>query len=147
MEEKLPGLPPVQPVPFSHKAHAPLGVKCRDCHAIREPGFEAGIPGEAVCMGCHIAIRKESPSIQKLAGFAKSKTRVPWARIYAVPDYVWFSHGVHVEEAKVDCAVCHGAVAARDAMFKEKPTNMASCMACHAERGASNGCDSCHSTR
>ena len=35
----------------------------------------------------------------------------------------------------------------RDVLFKEKPTNMFSCMACHSKRGASNGCDVCHNTQ
>lgn len=144
----LPGQePPAQPIPFSHKTHAGQGIKCTDCHAIREPGFQAGFPREMVCMGCHSTIKKESPAIQKLSGFAKSKTPVPWVRIYSVPEFVWFSHALHVKETKLECEACHGAVATRDVLFKEKPVDMASCQACHAKRGASNGCDTCHATR
>ncbi len=71
VEEKLPLAPPAQPIPFSHKTHVALGVKCTDCHAIPEPGYEAGIPKEVVCMGCHVTIKKDSPPIRKLAEFAK----------------------------------------------------------------------------
>lgn len=150
VEEKLPLAPPDQPLPFSHKTHtgqAAGGMKCLDCHAIKDPGFQAGYPKEAVCMGCHVTIRKESPAIQKLAALAKAKTPAPWAKIYSVPDYVWFSHAVHVKDAKLECAACHGAVAEREVLFKEKPTNMFSCMACHSRHGANNGCDVCHNSQ
>lgn len=147
VEEKLPLPPPEQPIPFSHKTHVAQGIKCKDCHAIKDPGFAAGIPKETVCMGCHSAIKKDSPAIQKLAGFAKSKQAVPWARIYQVPEIVWFSHAAHATDAKIECAECHGAIAERDAVFKEKPTNMYSCMDCHAKRKVSNGCDFCHNSQ
>ena len=146
-EEKLPQAPPTQPIPFNHKTHVEQGIKCLDCHAIRDPGYEAGLPKEVVCMGCHVTIKKDSPSIRKLAEFARSKTPAPWARVYSVPDFVWFSHAVHVKEAKLECETCHGPIATRAAVFKEKSTNMASCVACHTERVASNGCDTCHSSR
>lgn len=147
VEEKLPKDPPVQPIAYSHKTHVALGIKCQDCHAIREPGFTAGFPREATCMGCHVSIKKDSPEIRKLAGFAKSKTPVPWARVYSVPEYVWFSHAVHAKDAKIECENCHGPVAERPVLFKEKPTNMFSCMACHSKYGAPNGCDSCHASQ
>ena len=35
--------PAPQPIPFSHKTHTAAGVKCLDCHALRKPGFAAGI--------------------------------------------------------------------------------------------------------
>jgi len=146
-DEKLPGEPIVQPIPFNHKMHVAQGIKCIDCHAIREPGFLAGIPKEPVCMGCHTTVRKDSPPIQKLREFAKSKTPLPWVRIYSVPEFVWFSHATHVREAKLECESCHGPVSTREVLFKEKAVNMAACMACHAKLHASNGCDTCHSTR
>jgi Cytochrome c7 and related cytochrome c len=85
--------------------------------------------------------------IKKLAEFAKSKTPIPWARVYAVPDYVYFSHALHVQEARVECETCHGPIAAREAVFKEKPINMSSCIDCHARHDASKGCDTCHTSR
>jgi hypothetical protein len=147
VEEKLPKAPPVQPIPFSHKLHTANGLKCGDCHKIAGQGYTAGYPEESVCMACHIAIKKDSPHILKLAEFAKAKRKVPWAKVYEVPDYVWFSHASHFHDAKIQCESCHGPVAERDALFKEKPTNMTSCMQCHAEHGAPNGCDFCHNSQ
>ena len=73
--------PPEQPLPFSHKVHAATGIKCTDCHTIRPPGDHAGLPAEAVCMGCHATVRKDSPAIERLAAFAKAGQRVPWVRV------------------------------------------------------------------
>lgn len=136
-----------QPLPFSHKTHVAAGVKCLDCHPIRKPGFAAGLPKEQTCMGCHATVKTDSPAIQKLVSFAKSKTEIPWVRIYRVPDYVWFSHESHHREAGIGCETCHGPVAQRDVLAKEKPTSMASCMECHTAHQAPNECNFCHDTR
>jgi hypothetical protein len=147
VEEQLPKPPPDQPIPFSHKTHVGTGVKCLDCHPIRGDGFQAGFPRETACMGCHVSVKSDSPHVKKLAEAAKSKTPISWARIYTVPDYVWFSHATHAVDKKIECAYCHGPVAEREVLFKEKPTNMHSCMQCHARHGAPNGCDFCHNTQ
>jgi hypothetical protein len=135
---------PEQPIPFSHKTHAGASLKCLDCHAIRPPGDRAGLPTEAVCMGCHATIKKDSPPIAKLAGYARRKTPVPWVRIYKLPKMVYFSHQVHHNQAGVDCAVCHGPVAERAALGQEKSIAMVECMKCHDQYKASNKCDLCH---
>jgi hypothetical protein len=130
-----------QPIPYSHKTHLKLGLKCAECHTTPGKGEMATFPSESKCMTCHVAIKKDSPAIQKLAQFAKDKQPVPWIRIYRVPDFVWFSHKTH---AKAECADCHGDVAALDVMVKTKPTHMQSCMQCHDEHQAPNECNTCH---
>jgi hypothetical protein len=136
---------PQQPIPFSHRKHAEeAGVKCLDCHTIRPPGDAAGIPAEAVCMGCHQTIERDSDQIRTLAKYAAGKKPVPWVRVYKLPKTVYFSHQVHAREAKVDCAVCHGPVAARDSLGQEKSIAMADCMDCHDRYKASNDCNLCH---
>ena len=139
-----PPVPVEQPLPYSHKVHVALGLRCRDCHAIAEPGFLAGYPAEATCMACHAAVKTESPHIQQLARFESEGRPVPWKRVYRVPDFVWFSHASHVDDAGVDCETCHGPVPERDVLFQERPTTMAACMQCHAEYDAPNDCDLCH---
>jgi hypothetical protein len=147
VDEVLPKAPPEQPIPFNHKLHFASGLKCAGCHPIREPGFQAGYPRESACMGCHSSIKSTSPHIRKLAAAAEAKQPIPWVKVYSVPDYVWFSHAAHVQDAKIDCAECHGPVAEREVIAKERPTNMHSCMQCHAKHGASNGCDFCHNSQ
>jgi hypothetical protein len=95
-------------------------------------------------MACHAAIKADSPAIQKLAESEKSQKPVEWVKVYKVPDYVWFSHQTHAVDAKVACDECHGPVAEREVIFKEKPTSMVSCMECHAKHEAPNDCDLCH---
>jgi hypothetical protein len=142
--ETLPGPPVEQPIAYSHALHVgTLGLKCADCHKADKDGFRMNYPAEEKCMACHSAIAVESPHIQKLAEFASKAESVPWVPIYRVPAFVWFAHDSQTE-AGVACEVCHGPVAEREVLFKEKPTNMTSCMQCHAEHSAPNDCDFCH---
>lgn len=139
-----PEKPPPQPIPFSHKVHAKLGLDCVDCHKMEDPGFAAGYPKEETCMLCHASVKADSPGIQKLADFAAAGEPVPWVKVYRVPNYVYFSHAFHYFDAEIACEKCHGPVAERDVIVKEKPTSMVACMACHDEMGASNDCNLCH---
>ena len=131
-----------QPIPYSHKRHVALGLECSGCHTMPGKGEAATFPAESMCMRCHTAVKKDSAAIQKLAEFAKKKEPVPWVRVYKLPNYVWFSHKIHAKAAV--CGKCHGDVAAREAMVKEKPIDMNSCMSCHDEHKASNECNLCH---
>jgi hypothetical protein len=142
--EAIPGPPVEQPIPYSHKRHVgTLGLKCTECHQTDKDGFLMQYPANDKCMTCHAAIKTDSPHIQKLTEFNAKGEQVPWVQIYRVPPFVWFAHASH-SEAGIECSTCHGAVAERDVLFKEKPTNMVSCMECHAEHNAPNDCDFCH---
>jgi hypothetical protein len=136
--------PPAQPIPFNHKAHAAAGLTCLGCHTIAAPGDLAGFPGAVFCMGCHNTVKKNSPAIQTLKAFASERKPIPWARVYKLPGFVYFSHQVHHKQARVGCAVCHGPVADRNIIAQEKSTAMAACMKCHDQYKAPNGCDLCH---
>ena len=138
---------PVQPLPFSHKQHISNGLDCKDCHAMPDAGEHATFPATTKCMACHVAIKKDSPAIQKLADFHKRGEEIPWKRVYRVPDYVSFSHRVHVINAKATCETCHGPVRERDVMQKEKDISMAACSDCHQTAGASTECNFCHDPR
>ncbi|MBI4910133.1 MAG: cytochrome c3 family protein [Acidobacteria bacterium] len=102
-----------------------------------------GIPEVKVCMGCHQSVKKDSPHIEKLAGFAKQNRQVPWVRVYQIPSWVYFSHKAH-GEAGAKCETCHGPVKERDVLFKETNINMGGCMECHEKNKASNDCAFCH---
>lgn len=101
------------------------------------------MPPEAQCMQCHETIDAQSPAIKKLAAFLKERKPVPWVKVYTLPDYVYFSHSDHLK-AKIGCEVCHGPVAERDVITKEKPTSMTACMDCHRAKGAPVRCNTCH---
>ena len=136
--------PPAQPIPFSHKLHAgALKVQCKLCHPNPDPGEMMTIAGAAKCMQCHSAIKTDSPSIQKLAAFAKNERELPWARVYQIPEFVRFSHRTHVASGAA-CADCHGQVVQRDQLFREVGLSMSNCMDCHRAKKASIDCLFCH---
>lgn len=115
---------------FSHKTHAPLRLPCQQCHPVSGKGTAAGFPGDAQCKVCH-------------TGFQAAQTAFPTKRVYRIPDFVFFSHRVHLQ-AKADCARCHGNVAAADAVSLEIPPVMKMCVDCHRETKASIECFVCH---
>lgn len=139
-----PKTPPAQPIPFNHKTHAAAGLTCLGCHTIAAPGDLAGFPGAAFCLGCHDTVKKDSTAIQTLKAFAGERKPIPWVRIYKLPGFVYFSHQVHHKQGHVACEVCHGPVADRDIVVREKSVAMADCMKCHDQYKAPNGCDLCH---
>ncbi|MBM3728681.1 MAG: cytochrome c3 family protein [Acidobacteria bacterium] len=145
-ELKTPRPAPEQPLPFSHKIHAAL-LKCNGCHTMADPGDFAGLPATAKCMECHSAIRKESPHIQKLAQAHGAGEKLKWAPVYRIPEWVSFNHRQHVAVEGVTCESCHGAVAQREVLRRERDISMQACMECHRQKKASNDCLLCHDRR
>ena len=139
-------VPPVQPIPYSHKQHVAMGLKCAGCHEMADPGEMMGIPAAAKCMTCHQSVKKDSPAIQKLAAFADQKEPVPWVRVYQIPGYVFFSHKEHLATGAT-CETCHGKVPDRERLFRETDISMGGCMKCHQIKKVSIDCTFCHEQR
>jgi hypothetical protein len=135
---------PEQPVDFSHKRHAALALKCRECHASADPGKAEGLPAASKCMACHFSIANDNPQIQKLKRYADQKQEIPWVPVYEVPDFVKFSHQAHT---RFPCEKCHGKVETRDALWRETDLTMGGCVACHRQNRASTKCRACHEDR
>jgi len=144
---KTPRPAPEQPLPFSHKTHAGVGVACKQCHPMPDPGDFATIARPPVCMTCHANVKTDSPHIKKLAEFHAAGKRLPWAPVYRIPDWVSFSHKKHTAVEGITCASCHGPVAERAVLQREKDLSMAACMDCHNAKKASNHCLFCHEQR
>jgi hypothetical protein len=104
-----------------------------------------GVAGPVFCLGCH-GKDTGKPAIQRLARWAEVKSEVPWARVYLIPSYVFFSHRAHLETG-AGCDTCHGAVQERDVLFREADITMGGCMNCHVKNRARNDCNYCHETR
>jgi hypothetical protein len=135
---------PVQPIPYSHKKHLALGLKCEMCHTNPAPGILMTFPATGKCMQCHTEVAKDSEAIQKLSAYEKDKQQVPWVRIYAVPAWVYWNHRQHIQ-AGTNCEACHGRVAEMDKMkLATNVTTMQGCVDCHKQRDAPVGCASCH---
>ncbi len=141
-----PAKAPEQPIPYSHKKHLAMGLKCKMCHTNPDPGEAMGFPQVATCMGCHRSVKTDSPHIRKLAKHAAEKTGPAWVRVYRIPTYVFFSHRAHTE-AGAKCETCHGPVATRDVLWKETDISMGGCMDCHRRNKASVDCAYCHEAK
>ncbi len=70
---------------------------------------------------------------------------LPWVQINTVPANVYFSHTAHVRYAGVTCTRCQTDVnGLRTPPTSVRVVSMSECLACHAERGASTDCLTCH---
>jgi Cytochrome c7 and related cytochrome c/Class III cytochrome C family len=136
--------PVAQPIPYSHKIHLALGLKCQQCHPNPDPGAAMTIPAVAKCMECHTTIARDNPAIERLAEFSRNEQPIPWVRVYSVPSWVSWNHRRHLK-AGMTCVQCHGDVAQMEVTVEAtNVTKMAGCLDCHRAKHASLRCNSCH---
>ncbi len=136
-----------QPISFNHRLHVEdLGSDCTDCHLYAETGVRATIPNIEVCADCHEEAQTESGEEARLVEYIQAAERVPWQKIYRVPDHVYFSHRRHTTLAEIACETCHGEMRTRDTPMPRAAVaiNMDFCMDCHYDAGVSNDCLLCH---
>ena len=153
-----------QPIAYSHKKHIDEGLECHDCHQTVLTRAVAGRPKEQTCLDCHDPEELEdgddelSPEMVKLLTYLKNEERIPWRRLYRVPEHVYFSHVRHVGPGEVACETCHGpmAQAERPPRGPLVRLTMNFCLECHAQRQAafavrderashaSSDCNACH---
>ncbi len=120
-----------QPVPFSHDHHVSgLGIDCRFCHATVETEAFAGMPTTETCMGCHSLVWNQSPLLDPVRQSQQTGQPLAWTRVYDVPDYVYFNHGIHVAKG-VGCESCHGRVDRMPLMRRSVALHMEWCVDCH----------------
>jgi hypothetical protein len=140
-----------QPLAFDHRHHVrDEGIACVYCHATVEREANAGLPPTARCMGCHAQIWPDSPELAPLRESWRTGTPIAWRRVDALPQYVYFHHGVHIA-AGVACASCHGDVANEARVELGHKWQMDFCLDCHKrEQGDSRAitrlttCSTCH---
>ncbi len=129
---------------FDHTIHAgKYGMQCLDCHVYADKATSAGLPSGRKCMGCHKFVAKDKPAVQLLAKRVEEGQPLSWERVFAIPDFIYFSHRVHVR-ANVSCTECHGDMAASKTIHQDTPFTMGRCLTCHEARGASRDCLTCH---
>lgn len=137
---------PDQPIAYSHETHVgKLNLQCTFCHDMADKSYFAGIPPVKRCMDCHVSVRTDRPEIQKLTKYWNDKEPVPWNRVHRirVRNHVYFSHKRHVQ-AGVDCAHCHGQLAAMAKVRQVSSLKMGWCVSCHVENKAPTDCLICH---
>ncbi len=113
------GQRPDQPVPFSHKHHVQgLGLQCQYCHVTVEKSSYAGIPPTKTCINCHAQIWTNAQLLEPVRESWATGQSLPWIKVHDLPDYVYFSHEIHVHKG-VGCASCHGRVDQMPLMYAE----------------------------
>jgi hypothetical protein len=140
----------LQPIEFDHRHHVrDDGIDCVYCHETVETQASAGIPSTTRCMGCHDQVWRDSPKIAPIFASWATRTPIRWRRVNAVPDHVYFHHGVHVH-AGVACARCHGAVEDMPRVERRQTLTMDFCLDCHRATAGTRAitrlttCTACH---
>ena len=127
------GFQPEQPVEYSHALHVgQIGMDCRYCHNWVEASEHANIPPTQTCMNCHNQIRTESPLLVPVRESWATNQPIEWVNVHQLPDYVQFSHAVHVNTG-VGCETCHGRVDQMAVVFQAEPLSMGWCLECHRQ--------------
>lgn len=135
---------PSQPIPFSHRVHVNKKmISCVVCHSEAPFADNAGVPPIQTCMMCHSRIIPKYPPIRLLYRRYSENQPIIWKRVVNLPDYVYFSHRVHVSK-QIDCGSCHGDVQAMDRVQEIVKINMGYCMSCHRKCDAPRDCYTCH---
>jgi hypothetical protein len=127
------GYHPEQPVQYSHQIHVgQLGMDCRYCHSSVEMSAQAIVPPTQTCMNCHNQILTEDVRLLPVRQSWATGQPIPWMNVHQLPDYVQFSHAVHVNRG-VSCETCHGRVDQMDVAFQAEPLSMGWCLDCHRQ--------------
>jgi menaquinone reductase, multiheme cytochrome c subunit len=138
----------VQPIAYNHNLHIEgEGLECVDCHVHVERLASASLPAITICEDCHGGEPMSDSSEElELLRYMDAGHEIPWARVYRVPDHVFFSHRRHVVLGELECSLCHGDVPSMAAPITTAylPTTMQACMNCHRERKVTNDCLACH---
>lgn len=135
-----------QPIAFNHQKHVKdLDLACSTCHTFYEKETFSGLPEAEICATCHSEPQGKSQEEQKLVRLIQSGARLEWVSLFRQPAHVFYSHRRHVVAAKIDCPVCHGAIAASVAPPRSvRRLRMQDCLDCHRRSGVSTDCTACH---
>jgi hypothetical protein len=124
------GVARAQPVPFSHKHHANMGIDCRYCHTSVEDAAFAGIPPTKTCMNCHSQIFSDAPMLEPVRESWRTGESLQWNRVHDLPQFAYFDHSIHVAKG-IGCSTCHGRVDEMPLVYKSNTLYMQWCLECH----------------
>lgn len=120
-----------QPIQFSHAHHVGgIGIDCRYCHTSVETSAFAGIPPTKTCMNCHSQIWSTAPILEPVRASFRDDMNLNWIRVYDLPDFVYFSHKIHVKQG-VGCVTCHGEIDKMPLTYQANSLLMEWCIDCH----------------
>ena len=135
-----------QPISFNHKKHVTeLELGCTTCHLTVETEAFSGLPDAEVCGGCHMEPQGKSEEEKRLVKMLKEGTVLAWKPLFRQPAHVFYSHRRHVISAKLQCRVCHGAIAESTAPpVRVRHLAMDDCVSCHEKEHVPTDCTVCH---
>jgi hypothetical protein len=120
-----------QPFQFSHAHHVGgMGIDCRYCHTSVEESAFANIPSTKTCMNCHSQIWTNAPILEPVRASFRDDKPLSWVRVYDLPDFVYFNHGIHVNKG-VGCVTCHGQIDKMPLVYQQNTLMMNWCLDCH----------------
>lgn len=124
-----------QPIQFDHRHHViDDEIPCLYCHRGAEVSSWAEVPSTDVCMGCHAQIWSDSPLLEPVRRSYFSDQPLRWNAVHRLPDFVYFSHAVHVRRG-LGCVACHGHVEEMARVYEVAPLTMSWCLDCHRAAG------------
>jgi hypothetical protein len=125
------GATAAQPVAFDHRIHVTgLQIDCRYCHTTVERAAAAGLPSSETCIPCHTALWQASSLFAPVRRSLATDRPIPWQRVNALPDFVFFNHAIHLKGG-VACETCHGRVDRMARVRQAAPLTMGWCLDCH----------------
>ena len=135
-----------QPISFNHRKHVEdNALACSTCHQFYEKEAFSGLPSAEDCAVCHLEAQGKSAEESKLVGLLKAGAPLEWKPLFRQPAHVFYSHRRHVIAGKLDCRVCHGAIADDVRAPGPRPAPaMNDCVDCHRREGVSTDCTTCH---
>lgn len=133
-----------QPIRFDHELHAgQLQINCLFCHRHATASTAATIPSVQLCVSCHDSLATRTPEMDKLARYWSEGKPIPWIRLQRLPDFVYFTHEMHLKTG-LQCVDCHGRVETMRDTPRAATYEMGWCLTCHTQQGASVDCWTCH---
>ena len=135
-----------QPISFNHRKHVEdNALACSTCHQFYEKETFSGLPSAGDCAVCHLEAQGKSAEELKLVQLLKAGAPLDWRPLFRQPPHVFYSHRRHVIAGKLDCAVCHGAIAKSvEPPARVQRLRMQDCIDCHRRHGVSAECTTCH---
>jgi Cytochrome c7 and related cytochrome c len=95
-----------------------------------EKAAYAGIPPTKTCINCHAQIWTNAELLEPVRQSWATGESVRWIRVHDLPDFVYFSHDIHVNKG-IGCASCHGRVDEMPLMYQQNTLQMEWCLNCH----------------
>ena len=68
--------------------------------------------------------------LEPVRSAARTGLPLKWVRVNALPQFVYFDHGIHVHKG-VGCTTCHGPVDRMPLTWRQTSLEMRWCLSCH----------------